>query len=96
MPLSKKEVEAIAHLSRLSLTEAELDRFAAQLDAILGYVDALNKLDLSGLEPTTHAVSPGNRFREDVAKPGLSLADVASLAPELKADAIRVPRILEE
>jgi aspartyl-tRNA(Asn)/glutamyl-tRNA(Gln) amidotransferase subunit C len=96
MPLSKKEVEGIAHLSRLSLTGAELEKFAAQLDAILGYVETLNKLDLSGLEPTTHAVSPGNRFREDKTAPGLSEADLKSMVPERKAGAIRVPRILEE
>ena len=80
MALTRKDVEAIAHLARLSLTEAELARYGAQLEAILGYVESLNKLPLEGVEPTTH-VSP---------------AEVEAMAPEFRAGSVRVPRILEE
>ena len=52
MALTRKDVEGIAHLARLSLTEAELARYGAQLEAILGYVDSLNRLPLEGVEPS--------------------------------------------
>jgi aspartyl-tRNA(Asn)/glutamyl-tRNA(Gln) amidotransferase subunit C len=53
MALTRKEVEALAHLARLNLTPEELERFGGQLEAILGYVERLNGLDLSNMEPTT-------------------------------------------
>ncbi len=96
MALNRKDVEGIAHLARLSLTEAELERFGAQLEAILGYVESLNKLPLEGVEPTTHVSPATDRTRPDQPAPGLAQADVAAIAPEFKAGSVRVPRILEE
>jgi len=96
MALTRKEVEAIAHLARLSLTEAELEKYGAQLEAILGYVESLNKLPLEGVEPTTHVSPATDRTRTDNPAPGLTQAEVGAIAPEFRAGSVRVPRILEE
>jgi aspartyl-tRNA(Asn)/glutamyl-tRNA(Gln) amidotransferase subunit C len=96
MALTPKDIEGIAHLSRLDLGEAELSRFVGQLEAILGYVEALNKLDLAGVEPTTHVSALENRLREDETRPTLAEPDVERMAPEFKAGSFRVPRIMEE
>jgi aspartyl-tRNA(Asn)/glutamyl-tRNA(Gln) amidotransferase subunit C len=96
MALTRKDVEAIAHLARLSLTEAELARYGAQLDSILGYVESLNKLPLEGVEPTTHVSPATDRTRPDEPAPSLVPADVEAMAPEFRAGSVRVPRILEE
>ena len=96
MALTKKEVEALAHLARLNLTGEELERFGGQLEAILGYVDRLNGLDLSGVEPTTHVQPVTDRVREDRPEQGLTPADVAANAADFKAGSVRVPKILEE
>ncbi len=96
MPLKKEEVAAIGHLARLTLTDEELERFGPQLDAILGYVASLNKLDLAGAAPTTHVQEATDRLRADTVQPGISPEDVAANAPDFKAGSVRVPRILED
>ena len=96
MPLTRPEVEAIAHLSRLSLTPEELDRFGTQIDAILGYVQLLEKLELAGVEPTAQVSAETDRTRPDAVTPGITNAEVAGIAPEFRAGSVRVPRILEE
>jgi len=95
MALTRAEVERIAHLARLSLTPEELDRYGAQLDAILGYVETLGKLDLAGVEPTVGVSAETDRVRPDA--PGVSLTpdDLAAIAPETRAGQVRVPKILE-
>ena len=95
MALTRKDVEDIAHLSRLVLTDAELERFGAQLGAILEHVQTLNKMDLTGVEPTTSVQEDVDRFREDRIAPGLAPADLEAIAPEFRAGSVRVPKILE-
>ena len=96
MALTRKDVEEIAHLARLNLTAEELDRYGTQLDAILGYVETLNQLDLEGVEPTTQVLNLTDRMRKDDPQPGLTPEDVEAIAPEFKAGSVKVPRILEE
>ena len=96
MALTREQVEEIAHLARLNLTPEELERFGAQLESILGYVEKLNELKLEGVEPTAHVLPVTDRTREDVVAPGLSAEDVEAFAPEARAGSVRVPRILEE
>lgn len=95
MALTRKQVEEIAHLARLNLTPEELDRFGAQLDSVLGYVEKLNELDLDGVEPTAHVLPVTDRGRADEERPGLSPDDVEAMAPDFRAGSVRVPRILE-
>ena len=97
MPLSRKELEKVAHLARLSLAPGDLDKFNAQIDAILRYVEKLNEMDLAkDLPPTAHVLDITDRFREDRVEKGLSPDEVAANAPDFRHGAIRVPRILEE
>ena len=91
----KLDVEHIAQLARLSLTDSEREKFGAQLASILSYVEKLKELDTSGVEPTSHVVTIGNVVREDTVRPSLA-KDVALMnAPDRVGDFYRVPKIIE-
>ena len=65
MKITIDEVKYVATLARLELKQAEAEAMTGQLDQILSYVDKLNEVDTSKTEPTTHAISITNAFRED-------------------------------
>ena len=67
--LKKEEVKHIAKLARLGLSEKEIGRYQKELSSILGYVDKLKGLDVSGVEPTSHPLAIENAMRQDEAKP---------------------------
>jgi len=93
--ITRVEVEQVARLARLELTEDEKERMTAQLDAILGYVDKLNALDTSQVEPTTTVIPMVSVMRRDVVRPSLDREEALANAPD-RADAFfRVPRIIE-
>lgn len=91
----KIEVEHIAHLSRLSISEKEKEKFSQQLGSILGYVKKLDELDASGIEPTSHVIEMSNVMREDSLKPSLSKDEALMNAPDRTGDFYRVPKIIE-
>ena len=90
------EVEHVARLARLDLSEAEKERMRSQLDAILTYIDKLRQLDTRDVEPTSHAIPMVNVMREDEARPCLPTEEMLVNAPEREGDFFRVPRIIEE
>ena len=94
MKISKKQVEHVAHLARLTLTEEELDRMTGQLDNILSYVEKLDELDTSTVVPTSHVFSVCNAFREDIVKESLSRGDALMNAPQHDGETFLVPRII--
>jgi aspartyl-tRNA(Asn)/glutamyl-tRNA(Gln) amidotransferase subunit C len=94
--LTRDEVAHLAHLSRLAVTEEELDLFAGQLGAVLDAVAQVGRADVADVLPTTHAVPMTNVFREDVARPSLPRDVVLAGAPAAEDGRIRVPRILGE
>lgn len=96
MGLAREEVAKIARLSRIAMTDQELDTFSEQLSRILDYVSKLNELDTSDVEPLSHALPVANVFRED--EPGRSLPPEAALAnaPQAMGTSFRVPRVLDE
>lgn len=94
MKITKKEVEHVAHLARLHLGEEELTQMTAQLDTILSYVAKLDELDTSGVEPTTHAFSITNSFREDLVSDSLSQDEALANGPQNNGEAFVVPRII--
>ena len=96
MKLTREQVEHVAKLARLKLSEDELKRYTTQLSDILGYVEQLNKLDTKGIEPTSHAVEVPTPFREDEPKPCLSPEEALANAPERHGDYVKVPRVIEE
>ncbi len=94
--LSREEVLHVARLARLHLTEEELERLRAQLDAILAYVDKLRELDIEGVEPTSHAVPLVDVMRDDSLAPCLPQEAALANAPDRDGEFFRVPRIIED
>jgi aspartyl-tRNA(Asn)/glutamyl-tRNA(Gln) amidotransferase subunit C len=96
MALSREEVRRIAALARLRLSSGEEERLAGELSAILDYVRQLEELDVSGVEPMTHALAAGETpFREDAVVPGLSPEEALANAPARSGTCFQVPRIIE-
>ena len=96
MSITRDEVAHLARLSRLALTDDELDRFAGQLDVIIGAVARVQEVAAAGIPPTTHAAELSNVFREDVLLSCLSADVVLAQAPAAEMGRFKVPRILTE
>ena len=86
----------LGRLARLQLSEEELDRFAGQLGAIVGWVAKVSEVAADDIPPTSHAVPLTNVTRADEIRPGLTREQALSGAPAVEQDRFRVPRILEE
>jgi aspartyl-tRNA(Asn)/glutamyl-tRNA(Gln) amidotransferase subunit C len=97
MALSVEEVRRIAALARLRLEPGEEARLAGELSAILDYVRQLESLDVSGVEPMTHALAAGEeaRLRPDEVRPGLPPERALANAPAREGTCFKVPRIIE-
>jgi len=96
MALSLAEVEKIAHLARLELSEEEKNRYRLQLSAVLDHVAMLDELDLSGVQPTAHAVLRHNVMREDDVEPSLPLDEVLFNAPRHTRDQFLIQSVLDD
>ena len=96
MALAREDVARIALLSRIAMSDDELDRFSEQLSRIVTYFDKLNELDTANVEPLSHALPVANVFRDD--EPAASLpAEVAVVnAPARSGTCFKVPRVLDE
>jgi len=94
--ISRQDVEHVARLSRLALTDAELERMREQLSGILAYIDKLRALDTASVEPTSHAVPLVNVMRDDETRPCLSQDEALANAPERSGEYARVPKIIED
>ena len=95
MKISRREVEHVARLARLALDPAELDALTGDMDAILAYVDQLNRLDTNGIVPTAHAVPMANAFRPDEVRPSFTPEQALANAPQPDPAGFRVPRVIE-
>ncbi len=96
MRISKDEVEKVARLARLEITEAEKDAFSEQLSSILTYMGQLDAWDTEGVEPTATVLEQANVFRDDVVRPSLPVEQALANAPEQADGFFSVPRIIEE
>lgn len=96
MSITRDEVAHLAMLSRLALTDAELDHFAGQLDQIIGAVARVQEVAAEGIPPMTHAAGVVNVYREDVVAPQLTPEQALAGAPASEQARFRVPRILAE
>lgn len=96
MAITRAEVEHLARLSRLALTDEELDRMVSQLDVILGAVARVGEVAAGDIPPTSHSVPLTNVFRPDEARPSLPQDAALSGAPASEQGRFRVPRILDE
>ena len=96
MSITRAEVAHLARLSRLALTDEELDRMASQLDVILGAVARVGEVAAADIPPTSHSVPLTNVFRPDEVRPSLTPEAALSGAPAAEQDRFRVPRILDD
>jgi len=95
MSISREEVEHVAHLARLGLSEEEVGTLQEQLSAILEHMRTINELDTSHIEPTAQVIPLRNVMRDDEPAPSLSREQVLSNAPDRDGDFFRVPPVLE-
>ena len=96
MALIRADVEKVALLARLRLTETELDVMTDQLAQIVGYVDLLGEVDVEGVEPMAHAVEVTNVFAEDKVEPSLPRDAALANAPRHNGRGYLVPAVLGE
>ena len=91
----KIDIAYVAHLARLELSDGEKEQLAAQLRDILAYVAKLGEVDVTGVEPTAHAVPLTNVLRKDEARPSVEQAKILRNAPEQARELFIVPKIVE-
>ena len=91
----KMDIEKVARLARLELTEEEKVTFGDQLEQILNYMEQLNKLDTTGVEPTSHAIPISNVFKEDEVRPSFPQKEALAIAPDEEDGHFKVPKIIE-
>jgi len=95
MKINRTQVEQVARLARLSLSDEELQALTGQMDAILDYVEKLNVLNTDGIVPTAHAVPMENAFRVDAVKPSIGVERALQNAPAAGNGCFKVPRVIE-
>lgn len=96
MKISRSEVEHIADLARLELSEGEIKQLETDLSQILEYVEQLNELDTTDVLPTAHVVVKGDVLREDESRPSLPSEDILSNAPRTQDGFFRVHAIFRK
>lgn len=92
--LSEQDVLKVASLSRLKLSETEVDALGKQMESVLKYIDMLDELDTEGVEPMAHAIEISNVFREDQLKESLPREKALANAPQTDGSYFLVPAIL--
>jgi aspartyl-tRNA(Asn)/glutamyl-tRNA(Gln) amidotransferase subunit C len=97
MNLSKEEIQHIAKLARLDLTDAELEKYGSQLSSVLSYIDQLKEVDVKGVEPTAQVSGLTNVTRDDVVKDWdeKEVEEALRDAPEKEGRFIKVKRVIE-
>lgn len=100
MKLTREEVLRVAELAQLELTDAEAETYRGQLESILEYINTLNRVDVSAVEPMAqvtyaHAAPAATPLRDDVAQPCDYGAAILAQAPEAKKPYFRVPKVIE-
>lgn len=96
MALTDEQVEYVATLARLGLSDEERQRLREQLSSILGHIDRLRELDTSAIPPTAQVIPLAPVLRDDVVRPSLTPEQVLANAPRSENGFIRVNAILEE
>jgi aspartyl-tRNA(Asn)/glutamyl-tRNA(Gln) amidotransferase subunit C len=94
MSITRQDVEKVALLARLQLTEAELDKITAELGQIVTYVDQLAQVDTTGVEPMAHAIEVHNVFKDDAVAESLAREDALAGAPHHNSEGYLVPAVL--
>ncbi len=90
------DIDYVADLARIELTEEEKEQFSAQLVEILNHFKSLREVDVSGIEPTAHPFPLYNVWGEDVVEPGFTTEEALANAPAQRENQIVVPKIVED
>lgn len=91
--ISTDDVKHVAKLARLELTEEEIDKYSKQLGSILKYVEQMNEVDTTGIEPMPHAIPVYNVMRKDIVKYEQTKEEMMANAPFEEDGFFRVPKI---
>ena len=95
MALEREDIQHVAKLARLELSEEELRTYTRQLGDILGYVEQLDEVSVDGVEPLAHGAHGKNVFRNDEVKPSLDRDRALKGAPDSDGWHFRVPRVID-
>jgi aspartyl-tRNA(Asn)/glutamyl-tRNA(Gln) amidotransferase subunit C len=95
MAISREQVEHVAHLARLGLSDEETDRLQQQLSQILGHMALIDQLDTSAIQPTAQVIPVSTIMREDLPRPSSPVAEILANAPRREGDFFKVPPVLE-
>jgi aspartyl-tRNA(Asn)/glutamyl-tRNA(Gln) amidotransferase subunit C len=96
MSVTIKDVEHVARLARLSFSEPEKEKLTLELNNILKYMEQLNSLDTSSVEPLSHVIELSNVFRDDVVLPGVTHEEALKNAPSKTNEFFKVPKVIGE
>lgn len=96
MSVTIKDVQHIAKLARLDIKENELENYTKHLNSILGYMEKLNELDTSDVEPLSHPVENTNVFREDIPVESINREEALKNAPDRNDEHFRVPKVINQ
>jgi aspartyl-tRNA(Asn)/glutamyl-tRNA(Gln) amidotransferase subunit C len=94
-PASDLNIDYVANLARIALTDAEKQKFSAQLGHVIQYIEKLKEVDVTGVEPMAHASPVFNVWQADVAKSGLTVEGALQNAPAQRENMIAVPKVVE-
>jgi aspartyl-tRNA(Asn)/glutamyl-tRNA(Gln) amidotransferase subunit C len=89
--IDREQVLHVARLTRLELSEPEIERMSSELSKVLGYIEKIDELDLEGVAPTSHVVDVSNALRPDEPRPSLPREVVLEAAPDVAEGGFRVP-----
>ena len=95
MQITKKEIEHVAKLARISFSEEEKEKFTNEFSGILEFVDKLNEINTDGIEPTAHVLPVQNVFREDIIEQSMDRDKALQNAPSKEAGCFSVPKVVE-
>ena len=95
MPISKDDVERVAHLARIGIDPTEIDTYTADLDRILDLVEQMNEISTQGIEPLAHPQDVQLRLREDRVTESDQRTLFQSIAPETDQGHCLVPKVIE-
>ena len=95
MRLTRQDIESVAYLSRLELSDDEKDRFTGQINRLLDNFEKLQELDTTDVEPMSHVIPVSNVFRKDESRPSLPPEEVVSNGPQVADNCFVVPRVVE-
>ena len=95
MSVDKATVQRIAHLARIAISDADAERMQGELNAILGFVEQLEAVDVEGVEPMTSVTPMTLRMREDIVTDGDKAADIVASAPDTDDNYFLVPKVVK-